>query len=172
MSQLVYQNGRGYRGTRQPDPGGAPRLAAADSQAWSIGRGDWNDQAKMSPEDQLRMQFQMFRQGMCQCASQKQHRTWIGCNGLADGSTKPGEKMPDELIGQAIKETTMHEVGHTLGLRHNFKGSTMLKNEQLHDTVDHAQARPGRFGDGLRPGQPRSQGSQAGRLLQHDARAL
>lgn len=28
----------------------------------------------------------------------------------------------------------MHEVGHTLGLRHNFKASTMLKNEQLHDT--------------------------------------
>jgi len=25
-------------------------------------------------------------------------------------------------------------VGHTLGLRHNFKASTMLKNEQLHDT--------------------------------------
>ena len=42
--------------------------------------------------------------------------------------------MPDELIGQAIKEVTMHEVGHTLGLRHNFKASTMLKNEQLHDT--------------------------------------
>jgi hypothetical protein len=29
----------------------------------------------------------------------------------------------------------MHEVGHTLGLRHNFKASTMLKNEQLHDTT-------------------------------------
>jgi hypothetical protein len=29
----------------------------------------------------------------------------------------------------------MHEVGHTLGLRHNFKASTMLKNEQLHDTA-------------------------------------
>jgi len=28
----------------------------------------------------------------------------------------------------------MHEVGHTLGLRHNFKASTMLKNEQLHDS--------------------------------------
>jgi hypothetical protein len=28
----------------------------------------------------------------------------------------------------------MHEVGHTLGLRHNFKASTMLPNEQLHDT--------------------------------------
>src|SRR5437879_8042992 len=28
----------------------------------------------------------------------------------------------------------MHEGRHTLGLRHNFKASTMLKNEQLHDT--------------------------------------
>ena len=46
----------------------------------------------------------------------------------------PGEKVPEEMILQAIKETTMHEVGHTLGLRHNFKASTMLKNEQLHDT--------------------------------------
>jgi hypothetical protein len=34
----------------------------------------------------------------------------------------------------------MHEVGHTLGLRHNFKGSSMLKNEQLHDTnITHKQ---------------------------------
>ena len=49
--------------------------------------------------------------------------------------------LPEELIGQAIKEVTMHEVGHTLGLRHNFKASTMLKNEQLHDTDDHPQAR-------------------------------
>jgi hypothetical protein len=28
----------------------------------------------------------------------------------------------------------MHEVGHTLGLRHNFKASTMLPAGQLHDT--------------------------------------
>src|SRR5262249_47498710 len=27
------------------------------------------------------------------------------------------------------------EVGHTLGLRHNFKASTMLKNEDLHNTA-------------------------------------
>ena len=31
--------------------------------------------------------------------------------------------MPDDMIRQAIKETVMHEVGHTLGLRHNFKGA-------------------------------------------------
>jgi hypothetical protein len=53
----------------------------------------------------------------------------------ARGLLKPGEKVPEELIYQAIKETTMHEVGHTLGLRHNFKASTMLKNEDLHNTA-------------------------------------
>ena len=29
----------------------------------------------------------------------------------------------------------MHEVGHSLGLRHNFKASTMLSADQLHDTT-------------------------------------
>jgi hypothetical protein len=47
----------------------------------------------------------------------------------------PGGKVPEELIGQAIKETVMHEVGHTLGLRHNFKGSTFRKPEDLHDVA-------------------------------------
>ena len=47
---------------------------------------------------------------------------------------KDGERIPEELLLQAIKETAMHEVGHTLGLRHNFKASTVLKADQLHDT--------------------------------------
>ncbi len=33
-------------------------------------------------------------------------------------------KELDKLIVQALKDVTMHEVGHTLGLRHNFKAST------------------------------------------------
>ena len=34
-----------------------------------------------------------------------------------------------------IKEVVMHEVGHSLGLRHNFKASSMLTAEQLNDTA-------------------------------------
>lgn len=45
---------------------------------------------------------------------------------LAKGDLPPGSKVPEELIAQAVKEVVMHEVGHTLGLRHNFKASTML----------------------------------------------
>ncbi len=36
-----------------------------------------------------------------------------------------------KLIMQGLKETVMHEVGHTLGLRHNFKGSTHLTLKQI-----------------------------------------
>ena len=38
-----------------------------------------------------------------------------------------------KLIMQGIRETVMHEVGHTFGLRHNFKGSTMLGLKEIND---------------------------------------
>src|SRR5262249_13420060 len=44
----------------------------------------------------------------------------------AKGDIEPGGKVPEEFIGQAIKEVVMHEVGHRLGLRHNFKSSTFI----------------------------------------------
>lgn len=39
----------------------------------------------------------------------------------------------EKLIMQGLKEVTMHEVGHTLGLRHNFKASTLYSLEDLND---------------------------------------
>lgn len=38
-----------------------------------------------------------------------------------------------ELADAYIKDVVMHEVGHTLGLRHNFRGSTIHTPEQLTD---------------------------------------
>src|SRR5439155_23801575 len=71
----------------------------------------------------------------CQCGTHLRYELGMAAMAMAARDlVKPGEKVPEELIGQAIKHVTMHEVGHTLGLRHNFKASTMLKNEQLHDT--------------------------------------
>ena len=53
---------------------------------------------------------------------------------------QPKDELPEEFVGQAIKYIVMHEVGHSLGLRHNFKASTMLKSDQLHDTaITHAK---------------------------------
>jgi hypothetical protein len=41
-----------------------------------------------------------------------------------DGSASRAKNLPEDFLGEVIKETVMHEVGHTLGLRHNFKGSS------------------------------------------------
>jgi hypothetical protein len=52
---------------------------------------------------------------------------------VAQGVIAPGAPVPREYIGQALKEVVMHEVGHTLGLRHNFRGSAAIPNAKLFD---------------------------------------
>jgi len=47
---------------------------------------------------------------------------------LATGS---GKKIPEHFVGEAIREAVTHEVGHTLGLRHNFKASSWLTLEEI-----------------------------------------
>jgi hypothetical protein len=39
--------------------------------------------------------------------------------------------VPEEFIGPLLKEVIMHEIGHTLGLRHNFKGSALLEFSEM-----------------------------------------
>ncbi len=40
-------------------------------------------------------------------------------------------KIPEEFIGEFIRETVAHEVGHTLGLRHNFKASSWRTLDEI-----------------------------------------
>jgi len=47
----------------------------------------------------------------------------------------PGEPVPLEFVGEFLKFVTMHEIGHTLGLRHNFRGSTDTPMNKLHDRM-------------------------------------
>ena len=56
----------------------------------------------------------------------------------ARGLTDEEGELPEEFIGQALKSLTMHEVGHTLGLRHNFKASTVLSLDNLNKKKDEA----------------------------------
>jgi hypothetical protein len=39
--------------------------------------------------------------------------------------------VPESFIGPLLRDVIMHEVGHTLGLRHNFKASTIYSLEQV-----------------------------------------
>ncbi|MEH2062808.1 MAG: zinc-dependent metalloprotease [Nostoc sp.] len=48
--------------------------------------------------------------------------------------TAPSSETIKEYVHQYLRSIIAHEVGHTLGLRHNFHGSTMLAPEELNNT--------------------------------------
>ncbi|HEX6057434.1 MAG TPA: zinc-dependent metalloprotease [Gemmatimonadaceae bacterium] len=52
---------------------------------------------------------------------------------VANGEIEPNEAVPSEMVGQAITWVTLHEVGHTLGLRHNFRSSVDTPLDKLQD---------------------------------------
>jgi hypothetical protein len=45
----------------------------------------------------------------------------------------PSSDRMKDYINQFVREVTAHEVGHTLGLRHNFHGSAMLSPAELNN---------------------------------------
>ena len=50
------------------------------------------------------------------------------------GNALPSDQSQKDYINDFLRELVGHEIGHTLGLRHNFKGSAMLKPEELNNT--------------------------------------
>ncbi len=107
---------------RRSDDPGAPALALMPAETTPL-------------QAHLARRFAGNQAAFCQFSSGMQAEMSLALLALAE--EKKGEvdaKLPEELLGQAIKEVTMHEVGHSLGLRHNFKASTMLSIDQLNDT--------------------------------------
>jgi hypothetical protein len=58
----------------------------------------------------------------------------------ARGDLDPNGPDVDKFVDMFLKSVTMHEVGHTLGLRHNFRASTVFTEAELSDpsfTAEH-----------------------------------
>ncbi len=51
----------------------------------------------------------------------------------ARGDIAPDSPEAEALAQSVVKDTITHEVGHTLGLKHNFKASTVITRTQLQD---------------------------------------
>lgn len=56
---------------------------------------------------------------------------WITVQTGAIAPKARGTKLPDEMMGDAIRFVACHEVGHSLGLRHNMMGSWTFPTDSL-----------------------------------------
>ena len=56
---------------------------------------------------------------------------WITVQTGAIDPQARGTKLPDEMMGDAIRFVACHEVGHSLGLRHNMMGSWTFPTDSL-----------------------------------------
>ena len=52
---------------------------------------------------------------------------------MVDGTIPAGAPLPEKFIGEMLVHVTLHEVGHTLGLTHNFRSSTSTPWDKLQD---------------------------------------
>jgi hypothetical protein len=75
--------------------------------------------------------FDDCRNPACTFAHGMSHEFAMGAAAILERTNSPEEI--DKLIMQGLKEVTMHEVGHTLGLRHNFKSSAIMSLEDVNN---------------------------------------
>lgn len=53
---------------------------------------------------------------------------------LARGEMIREDEVPEAFVESSVTWVVMHEVGHSLGLQHNFRSSASTPNDRLHDT--------------------------------------
>lgn len=68
---------------------------------------------------------------ICDCARQMSEQMAFGAMALSVGRKSLSNKQFDKLLIDGVKSVVIHEVGHTLGLRHNFKASGYMTMDEL-----------------------------------------
>ncbi len=103
---------------------------------------EWEDLAgpngmlqKMNAIEQARQHMTPHeKDGLCMVEIGKQFEMGLVSTVLlADGVADPVGGVPEEFYGPALRDLVFHEVGHTIGLRHNFRGSASIPYARMQD---------------------------------------
>jgi len=107
-----------------------------------------NVRLQLNPEEEFRRKLMrhMQEQGrpLCECAAGMAHQ--LAFANLAMEAQGLAGNIEDYL-GQMLKELVMHEAGHCLGLRHNFKGSAWLPMKEIEEANRAGEATVGSIMD-------------------------
>lgn len=110
-------------------------VAAKMSGPFATAATDDDNHANMNPSGRGRTPGSLAGMSMCNYAAGMQRE--LDMANVISGAT--GRKVPERLVGEVIRMIISHEVGHTLGLRHNFKASAWLPLDEIkrrRDTTD------------------------------------
>ncbi|HEV2860746.1 MAG TPA: zinc-dependent metalloprotease [Pyrinomonadaceae bacterium] len=75
------------------------------------------------------------RFGMCNYAGEAVREANFGFQMLSMRGTLAGSEAEEQYVREFLTHVTAHEVGHTLGLRHNFRASNLIPYDKLQDTA-------------------------------------
>jgi hypothetical protein len=79
--------------------------------------------------------------GACRLFDGHARETALAATALAVNTPEPlSDAEKEKLVMQGLKLVAMHELGHTLGLRHNFKGSAFRSLADINDVAKTAQS--------------------------------
>lgn len=103
----------------------------------AVNRGEEALLGAASPTEEGLSRRMMMRRdgGACLLGSTMASELLLGATVLQQPAADPAaaKAMFDKLVFQGLKEVAMHEVGHTLGLRHNFKASKIYSIKEMND---------------------------------------
>jgi hypothetical protein len=116
------------------------------SERWETYRGDSSEKSLTGlSEDPLlaatagavKPQMHRHSSACSYCQERQLQNGFVAAFFAASGATEDGT-LPRQFIHEGLKDVVMHEIGHTLGLRHNFKSSTWKSLDDINN-VDTAR---------------------------------